>query len=237
MQEIILVTGGSGGIGRAICEDLLKQGFLIYNFDKVQASKLDGESFFSIDLCEYKKLDSLMQSILDENKNITGLVHCAGFGGPFISLSEVEEVLWDTIFGVNIKSAYLILKYLLPRWKEKNFGRFVAIASSLSVVGAKFSVPYSASKHALVGLVRSLSDEWGEYGITSNAVSPGYVDTQMGIQEDKLQGHLQQVLQKTPSRKIASPKEIARVVSFLLSKDSSYINGANWMVDGGITAV
>lgn len=235
MKEIILVTGGSGGIGRAICKELVHKDYLVYNLDKVKPVPLEGESFYQIDLCNFKELNSFTQRIAQTS--ITGFVHCAGFGGPFITLSEIEENFWDTIFNVNIKSAYLILKYLLPNWKQKRFGRFVAIASSLSLVGARFSVPYSASKHALVGLVRSLADEWGEFGITCNAVSPGYVNTQMGVQEEKVSGHFKQIIQKTPSKRIAEPFEIARVVSFLLSQDSGYINGANWAVDGGITAI
>ncbi len=235
MQEIILLTGGSGGIGRAICKDSIQKGYLVYNLDLSQPKLMNGEFFFQIDLCNFQELASVAQRISLEN--ITGFVHCAGLGGPFIPLSEVEEILWDSIFGVNIKSAYILLKHLLPKWKEKNYGRFIGIASSLSVVGAKFSVAYSSSKHALLGLIRSLAAEWGEYGLTFNAVSPGYVATNMGVQEDKISGHLQQILNKTPSKKIAHPSEIARAVCFLLEKDSSYINGANWLIDGGITAI
>lgn len=235
MKEIILLTGGSGGIGRAICRELVYKGYLVYNVDKLQPDIMLNETFFKIDLYNFEELSSFAKKISQES--ITGFVHCAGYGGPFISLNEVEEELWDQIFGVNLKSAYILLKYLLPNWKEKNYGRFVGIASSLSVVGAKLSVAYSSSKHALLGLVRSLADEWGEYGITCNAVSPGYVNTNMGVQEDKVSGHLQQILSKTPSKKIATPHEIARVVVFLLERESSYVNGANWIVDGGITAV
>jgi NAD(P)-dependent dehydrogenase (short-subunit alcohol dehydrogenase family) len=116
-------------------------------------------------------------------------------------------------------------------------GRVVFIASSLSVVGASGSAAYSASKHALIGLTKSLASEWGEFGITVNSISPGYVDTAMGVREDQVSSHRQKILEMTPSKKIAKPEEISRIVEFLLHEDSSYINGANWTVDGGITAV
>ncbi|HNK56920.1 MAG TPA: SDR family oxidoreductase, partial [Leptospiraceae bacterium] len=102
---------------------------------------------------------------------------------------------------------------------------------------AKHSVAYSSSKHALIGFVKSIADEWGEYGITANAISPGYVDTAMGVQENEVSDHLKKILDKTPSKKIAKPEEISRIVKFLISEESGYINGANIVVDGGITAI
>jgi 3-oxoacyl-[acyl-carrier protein] reductase len=103
-------------------------------------------------------------------------------------------------------------------------------------VGAKNSVAYSSSKHALVGFVKSIGAEWGEFGITSNCISPGYVDTKMGIQEE-VTDHKRKIIEITPSAKISKPFEIARVVNFMLDEESGYINGSNWTVDGGITAI
>ena len=125
----------------------------------------------------------------------------------------------------------------MPEFKKRLYGRIIVIASSQSVVGAKNSVAYSASKHALIGFVKSLADEWGEYGITANAISPGFVETPMGVQDSQVTNHRQLILDKTPSKRTAAPEEIARVVDFLISKDSGYINGANFVIDGGITAI
>jgi NAD(P)-dependent dehydrogenase (short-subunit alcohol dehydrogenase family) len=235
-KKQILITGGSGGIGSAICNKLIEQDYTIFNLDKLSPKDSFNQKFIEIDLLDLSYLKTIMQEISREN-NLVAFIHCAGYGGPYHLITEVSEQEWDSIFTINVKSAYIILTYLLEKWKSKNFGRFIAIASSLSVVGSKNSVAYSASKHALVGFVKSIADEWGAFGITSNAISPGYVKTAMGVQEDQVQGHLEQILQKTPSKKIATPKEIARVVCFLLDEESTYINGANWMVDGGITAI
>ncbi|MBK8394911.1 MAG: SDR family oxidoreductase [Leptospiraceae bacterium] len=231
----IIVTGGSGGIGRAIVTSLLKT-YKVYNLDKQPPSKvLDEEVFLRADLTSADNINSALFSVKKET--LSGLVHCAGFGGPFVDITKVSEDLWDKIFAINIKAAYLLSKEILPEFKKRLYGRIIVIASSQSVVGAKNSVAYSSSKHALIGFIKSLADEWGEYGITANAISPGYVETAMGIQDDKVANHRNLILEKTPSKRTASPEEIARVVDFLISKESGYINGANFVVDGGITAI
>lgn len=235
-KKKVIVTGGSGGIGSAICQRLMQEGYYIFNIDRAEPEHFINQAFFPADLLDLEKIKRIVQSIKKE-EGIIGLVHCAGFGGPFHPITEVKEEEWDEIFTINIKSAYIILSLLLDDWKTSEFGRFIGIASSLSLVGARNSVAYSASKHALVGFVKSLADEWGNFGITSNAISPGYVRTSMGVQEDSVPDHLNQIIQKTPVRRIAEPFEIARVVSFLISHESGYINGSNWTIDGGITAI
>lgn len=241
-KKNVILTGGSGGLGRAIVESLVAEGYSVVNLD-VQAPKkiLSGEFFLQTDLTNDEDLSS---SLLKwENLGAAegwvpyGFIHCAGYGGPYHSITEVDLEEWDRIFSINIRSAFRISKMLLLIFQKLQLGRMVFIASSLSLIGAANSVAYSSSKHALIGFVRSLADEWGGFGITSNAVSPGYMETSMGIQEDQVSDHRNKILAMTPSRKIASPSEIARVVSFLLKEESSYINGANWTVDGGITAI
>lgn len=230
-----MITGGSGGIGTAVLESIRSEYEYAINFDI--AAKQDDSfcKFIPCDLSSAADVEKAIKSI--DLENITAFIHCAGYGGPFYSIDKIGEETWDRIFTINIKSAFLILKHLLPEFKNKNYGRAVFIASSQSVIGAKYSVAYSSSKHALIGMTKSLAEEWGEFGITINSVSPGYVDTSMGVQEDKVSDHLKKVIAMTPSKRIAKPQEIARVVKFLLSEESGYINGANWLIDGGITAV
>ena len=122
-------------------------------------------------------------------------------------------------------------------FKKSNHGRIIAIGSSLSIIGQSMSVTYSASKHALVGLIKSIADEWGEFGVTANCISPGYVETKMGVNDSEILEHREKIINKTPVKRIADPSEISRVVSFLVQRESSYITGANWTVDGGITAI
>ncbi len=241
-ESIVILTGGSGGIGREIVRSLVLSGFSVWNLDKVRPeTPVLQETYREIDLAEpLFVLERSLTKIISEARQsgeIYGFVHCAGYGGPYHKITDVSLEEWQSIFRINVDAMYLLSKLLLPKFKESGFGRIVSIASSLSVVGSSLSVAYSSSKHALVGFVKSVADEWGEYGITANCVSPGYVDTSMGIQEDQVSGHKQQIISKTPVRRIAEPSEISRVVNFLMQKESGYITGANWTVDGGLTAI
>ncbi|EPG72676.1 oxidoreductase, short chain dehydrogenase/reductase family protein [Leptospira fainei serovar Hurstbridge str. BUT 6] len=240
----ILVTGGSGGLGRALVRNFTAAGFSVWNWDKNPPAKIEsGESFVSIDLLSAVRVKEECRSLVEnltspgQERRLTGFVHCAGYGGPYHKITEVTLEEWDAIFSVNLRSAFQITQTLLPILSTQKFGRLIYIASSLSIKGRALSVAYSASKHGLAGFVKSIAAEWGEFGITANAISPGYIETKMGIREDQVDDHREKILSMTPTKTIASPEEIARVASFLLSDDSRYINGANWAVDGGITAI
>ncbi|MEI1279492.1 SDR family oxidoreductase [Leptospira venezuelensis] len=235
----ILITGGSGGLGRALVSELGNLGYKILNWDLVSPVRLHpNETFQKIDLTSSNELENACKNLqLDTSSSIYGFVHCAGYGGPYHKITEVSLEEWDRIFAINLRSAFQITKTLLPVFSTKGLGRFVYIASSLSVQGSALSVAYSSSKHGIIGFMKSIAAEWGEKGITSNAVSPGYMETKMGIQEDQVDDHRKKIIEMTPVKKIASPEEIARVVSFLISSESGYINGANWTVDGGITSI
>ncbi len=238
----MILTGGSGDLGRAVAESLVFEGYSVTNLDiQVPKEILSGELFLNTDLTKDEELISSLSewenTISTQNQIPYGFVHCAGYGGPYHKITQVSLEEWDRIFSINIRSSFQIAKFLLPIFKNLQLGRLVFIASSLSLIGSANSVAYSSSKHALIGFVKSLADEWGPFGITANAVSPGYMETSMGIQEDQVSDHRQKIITMTPSGKIAHPCEIARVVAFMLNENSSYINGANWVVDGGITAV
>ena len=233
----VLLTGGSGGIGSQIVRSLSGENITVLNLDqKLERELYKNEIFLKIDLSNFSSNQTEYKKIIN-NLNIWNVVHCAGYGGKFVTIDELGMDDWNKIFQINLNSIYQILINFLPLWKKNKYGRFVAIASSLSIVGAKYSVAYSSSKHALLGFTKSVGAEWGEYGITSNSISPGYVETDMGVQELEVGDHRKKILEMTPSKKIAKPEEIARVVQFILDGDSGYINGSNWTVDGGITAI
>lgn len=236
MKEVIL-TGGSGGIGRSIAVELSTRGYKVINLDLKRPDDLiDFESYIQVDFRDHLATER----IINENlhcKNLYGIVHCAGYGGPYQKISQISLDNYNSIININLTSIFLILKKCLPLLANNNFGRVIFISSMLGRVGSANSTIYSAAKHGLNGLMKSIADEWGRQGITANSISPGFVKTAMGIQEDQVKNHLAKVIAKTPAGKIAIPEEIARVVSFLIHENSSYINGADWVVDGGMTAI
>ena len=234
MKQIIL-TGGSGGIGRAIAIQLSRAGYAILNLDVQEPEQLvANEKYIAIDFASQAETEKIAATISLAH-NLYGIIHCAGFGGPYQKTTEVSLQTYNRIMNTNLFSAFFLLQKYIPLMAENKFGRVIFISSILGKRGSANSSVYSASKHALNGLMKSVADEWGPHGITANSISPGFVATKMGIQEDQVDGHMQKVIQNTPVRRIAAPEEIASIVMFLLSEHSGYINGADWVADGGIT--
>ena len=233
-MNLILLTGGSGGIGTAIIKELYESE--IYNLDiQISRELFSNEIFLKTDLNSENDILKSISKI--PQKDLNTIIFCAGYGGPFIPLEKVNTELWNQIFQININSTYIILRELIPSLKQKKNVHIIFIASSQALVGAKNSVAYSASKHAILGMVKSLADELGEYGICVNAISPGYIQTKMGVQEGEVPNHYLEIISKTPSKKIGKPDDVAKIIKFIISQDSGYINGANWTIDGGITSV
>ena len=118
--------------------------------------------------------------------------------------------------------------------RENNWGRIINIASVYGQVGGALSSAYAASKHALVGYTKSIAAEWAEYNITCNLISPGFINTNMGAASNE--NTYADIIRQIPSQRQGTPEEIAKLVLFLASKESSYINGADIVIDGGLLA-
>lgn len=231
----IMVTGGSGGIGRAIVSELSGAGFDILNLDiAAPAETFPGETRMAVDFRNPQKFSAILERLKKESWH--GIVHSAGYGGPYQEITEISLQDYNDIMNINLTSFYQLLNHILPGMKQNKAGRVVAISSILGSAGSALSTVYSTAKHGIIGMVRSVADEAGKYGITVNAVSPGFVATKMGVQNDQVSDHEKKIINRTPAGKIAKPEEIARVVMFLLDEKSDYINGADWVVDGGISA-
>lgn len=238
-----LITGASQGIGAAIAEKLAAEGFFLVLLDQAP----EGASHLLTRLaapglvraCDVSKAEQVKKSIeaaLAETGRIDALINNAGVGGPFHRLDEVTEDEWDWIMQTNLKGTFLLLKHVLPLMRQQSYGRIVNIASVQGFLGASRSSTYVASKHGVIGYTKSVCAEWGQYQITCNAICPGYIDTKMGVQPDKVDSHLQAVLERTPSHRIGKPLEVAELAAFLLRPESAFINGAVLTLDGGLTA-
>ncbi|OGT42797.1 MAG: hypothetical protein A3F13_00925 [Gammaproteobacteria bacterium RIFCSPHIGHO2_12_FULL_40_19] len=241
MKKIIMITGASQGIGAAIFKALSDVSDFALLVDKKDFKLNEIET-----KCSFKKFkvdlsDSLqVNQFIDELKNMgiepNIIINNAGFGGDFLSIDRISEKEWDEIFGVNIKSQFLFSKAFLPKMKKNNYGKIISISSVQGFLGASFSSAYVASKHAVIGLIKTIASEWGSYGITANAISPGYVNTKMGVQDEKFFEQNKKIISLTPLKRIAEPNEIAALVKFLISDDANFINGENIVIDGGLTA-
>ncbi len=246
MTTTAIITGASGGIGAAIafalaCQQNISVILLARNEEKLrmvadQIVAAGGACRYH--LCDVTKQSDIENVFLVERASLSLskliLVNNAGYGGPFQRTDEITEAEWDAVFNTNSKAAFRFCKRLLPLMKENNWGRVINIASVYGSMGGALSSAYVASKHALIGYTKSLASEWGEYGITCNIISPGFTDTAMGASANEKAYHY--IVQQIPAKRQGTPEEVAKLVLFLCSENSGYINGADIIIDGGLTA-
>jgi 3-oxoacyl-[acyl-carrier protein] reductase len=121
---------------------------------------------------------------------------------------------------------------MLPYWKKQSYGKIIIISSLYGFFSRKGRLPYAISKHALIGAMKTMAIEFAEFGITVNAVSPGYIDTKMTSKNNSPET-IQKIINGIPVKKLGLPDDVARAVSFLASPENSYVNGLDLIVDGG----
>jgi NAD(P)-dependent dehydrogenase (short-subunit alcohol dehydrogenase family) len=242
----ILVTGGSRGIGAAIVTKALEEGARVSFIDVEQQA---GEDFVrklgSKDRCHFgagsvcvaADIARVHGEAVARFGPVTGLVNNAGrnsYADP-VSMTEAE---WEDVFSVDLKAAWLVARAVLPGMIEGRRGSIVNIASIHAEMTYPGFFPYAAAKSGLVGLTRSLALDMGKHGIRVNALSPGYTETFL-VKEFFSQNDpslRQKVLDVHPLGRMGQPSEIANCVAFLLSDEASFVTGANWSADGGLSA-
>lgn len=242
--KLALVTGASRGIGAAIAEVLAENGFQValWGRDAEALSRLEAmlpaaggrARSYVCDVSDEAAVDATLTR-MEAELGVPGvLVNNAGFGGPFHLAHEVPTREWETLFGVNVDALYYLCRWALPRMKAGGYGRIVNISSSLGLFGGARSSTYAATKHAVIGYSRSLAAEWGAYGITCNALCPGYIDTEMLAKADP--AVREELLRRIPAGRFGSAEEVARLVAFLVGPHGSYINGSAMVIDGGLSS-
>jgi 3-oxoacyl-[acyl-carrier protein] reductase len=238
----VLVTGGSRGIGKACVETFLKLGANVaFTFKSAKdeaediVNKYKTSSIiksYQVNLFNLSDIENKMKEVLANFGNVDILVNNAGiWKEAAIDKMKIEE--WNETINVNLTSTYLIIKLLVPKMKERHFGRIINIASTAGQRGEAFHSHYAASKGGMISLTKSLASELGEFNITVNCVAPGWVITDMTTDSLADTETYRKVLGDIPLRKIAQPEEIAGPVLFLASDLASHITGEILNVNGG----
>jgi 3-oxoacyl-[acyl-carrier protein] reductase len=216
-----LVTGASGGIGRAIVARLSQDGCRLIE-------PPEGE----LDLLSPKSVAAYLSRF---GTPVDVLVNCAGINRLASGVEVSDADLADTL-AINLVGPVSLCRALAPRMMERRFGRIVNISSIWSVVSKPRRLAYSISKAGLNALTRSLAVELASFNVLVNAVAPGFVDTALTRQNNSPE-EIEAIRRSIPVERLAKPEEIAEVVAFLCSDRNTYITGQTILVDGGFTCL
>ena len=239
-SKVALVTGSSRGIGRAIAAQLAREGYAVgINYyerrDKADelVSQLTQEGCRALavqaDVSKRGEVDTMVKTVEDTFGPISVLINNAGVAGQAL-FQDVTDELWDRYFAVNLNGARNAIQAVLPQMLHEKSGVIVNISSIWGQHGASCEVTYSCTKHALIGLTRSLALELAPSGIRVNCVAPGVIDTDMARE---LGGEvLDDLVEQTPLGRLGTPQDIANAVAFLASDKASFITGQVLTVDG-----
>jgi NAD(P)-dependent dehydrogenase (short-subunit alcohol dehydrogenase family) len=240
-DRVAIVTGAAVGNGQAFCQRLAQDGARIMIADIADASEAmdrvraaGGEiDAVRVDATDEKQTQKMVRKTIDRFGRVDILVNNVGLyhEEPF-ELISFEE--WKRMLSVNLDSLFLTSRAVLPIMKERGFGRIVALSSDTIWLGTPYLVHYITAKMGAIGFVRSLASEIGRYGITINAVTVGLTATQRPPGEKLVGSILEHLLPQQAVQRGDEPEDIAEVVAFLASPDSSIISGQTINVDGGV---
>jgi acetoacetyl-CoA reductase len=243
-SRVALVTGGVGGIGTAICKRLAADGhFVVANYaipgtedrwgQAMAAAGLNGTQTALAfgDVTDFDAMGEMIRKIEAEHGPIAVLVNCAGITRDS-TFRKMTLEQWRAVLSTNLDSVFNVTRHVIDGMIERGWGRIVNISSVNAVRGQFGQTNYAAAKAGILGFTKSLAQEVVRKGITVNAISPGYVQTDMvmAIREDVRK----QIVSQIPAGRLAMPEEIADAVAFLASDKSAYITGTNLAVNGGL---
>jgi 3-oxoacyl-[acyl-carrier protein] reductase len=240
--KVAVVTGGSRGIGRAICLELAEKGArVVINYvsrpeaaeeTRKQIESMGGECrLVKFDVANTSEVQEAIKQVTSEYGRIDILVCNAGITRDGL-LATMKEEAWDEVMAVNLKGAFNCIKAACRPMMKQRWGRIIVITSVVGFAGNAGQVNYSAAKAGLVGLTRSSARELASRGITVNCVAPGYIDTDMT--SELPEAVKEKILAEIPLGILGEPKDIAAAVTYLASEDARYITGQAIHVNGGM---
>ncbi|WP_448374598.1 3-oxoacyl-ACP reductase FabG [Fervidobacterium sp.] len=227
--KVAIVTGASGGIGRAIVKVLSEEGCAIAGFNFTPSMDSSDYTEYIVDVTDRNAVENAVKSVLERFGRIDFLVNNAGITKDNLVYRMSYED-WDSVINTNLTGAFNMIKATI-RELVKNEGVIINISSVVGLEGNVGQVNYSASKAGLIGLTKSLAKEFGKKNLRVNAIAPGFIETPM---TEKLSEEVKKVaLEKISMRRFGKPEEVAKLVKFLIV-DGTYINGQVIVIDGGM---
>ena len=237
--KVALVTGGSRGIGKSICERLARDGAKVAVVARDQARAAataaglegDGHRGYACDVADPEAVNALVKQVEQDFGSLDILVNNAGITADNL-LVRIDDEAWDKVVNTNLKGAFNLIRAAAKGMMKRRSGRIINITSVVGLTGNKGQANYSASKAGLIGLTKSVAKELASRSILCNAVAPGFIETEMtaGLGEDAKGALMQQIA----LGRLGAGDDIAGAVRFLAGPDASYITGQVIVVDGGM---
>ena len=240
-EKVAIVTGGARGIGKAVAELFAKEGasVIIWDLledgaktaDQIQSNGGQAE-FVNISVTNKEAIEKEAERIFQHYGKIDILINNAGITKDR-TLHKMSEEEWDAVVNVNLKGVFLCTQVVSQYMKEKGYGRIVSAASNVGLRGNFGQSNYAATKAGVIAMSKTWTLELGKYGITANALAPGFTLTEMTDQIPK--EHIEGIKKQIPLQKAATPLDIAYGYLYLASDEASYVSGICLTIDGGIS--
>lgn len=248
-DKVIIVTGAAGGIGKEVVKKVVSGGAKVVLVDlnkeaieSVQSElqlTQDNSLVVQTDVSNEENVKNYVEETIAKFGRIDGFVNNAGVEGPAKPIEEITEKEFDFVYGINVKGVLFGLKHVLPVMKQQNAGSIVNTSSVAGLTGAPSMVLYNSSKHAVMGINKVAALEAATYNVRVNTVNPGVINTQMmrniesNVSEDA-EAAKHAYNDAVPMKRYGEPEEVANVIAFLLSDESSYVTSSSYTIDGGL---
>lgn len=243
-NKIVFITGGNSGIGKACALAAAKEGATIavadlpnsdYSQSMNEIKALGAECMFvPINVADVESVKNAITKTVEEYGRLDIALNNAGIAGTASGIHNMPEETWNKIIAINLTGQFYCVKYELQQFLNQGGGVIVNMASLGGLVAEPGLVPYTAAKHGVLGITKNIAVQYGNENIRANAICPYYVETPM-ISTAPDEAH-QAWIEATPMKRLCKPEEVAKAFIYLASEESSYCNGTQLILDGGVLA-
>ncbi|MEB0250182.1 SDR family NAD(P)-dependent oxidoreductase, partial [Mucilaginibacter sp. 5B2] len=241
-NKVVFITGGNSGIGQACAFEAAREGARVVIADLASADHegtinelklLGADCFFvPIDVSEVESVKNAIMTTVAEFGRLDVALNNAGIGGPYGGIHDMDEAEWDRIIQINLTGQFYCIKYELQQFLKQGGGVIVNMSSLAGLKAEHGLVPYTAAKHGVLGITKNIAVQYAHLDIRGNAICPYYIETPLLKSVPEETRHVWE--EQTPMKRLGQPGEVAKAFIYLASDDSSYCNGTQLILDGGV---